>query len=246
LWNRAILARDPRLHRMEKLETAWMNGMKFFLRENTPIARGVVLCVDAPWAVSSVNQAQFWPSDFASTYGNGHVRDCLSAIVADWTTPGVLYGKPADHCTPDEVVREVWEQIKRHVNKPGKPPKLTDDLLLSWDIDPGMTLSHGHLVSSDPLTIPTVGSRPDRPDAATNVPNLLLAGDYLRGEGLVGTMEAANEAGRRAVNTLLEHASSNKERSQVFPYFRPPEWESQKQIDAERYARGQPNVYDTG
>jgi uncharacterized protein with NAD-binding domain and iron-sulfur cluster len=245
LWNRPILAADPRLRRMRRLKTAWMNGIKFFLAKNTPIARGVVLYLDAPWAVTSVNQAQFWASDFASTYGDGRAHDSLSVIVSNWSAPGVIYGKPARECTPKQVVHEVWEQLKRAVNEPGEPPKLTDDLLLSWDIDPGMRVHDHRLVSGDPLTVPTVGSRPDRPDVTTAIPNLLLAGDYLLTDWLVGTMEAANETGKRAANALLDRAGSSENPSEVVPHSRPPEWEPFKRIDEDRYRRGQPNLFDT-
>jgi hypothetical protein len=34
LWNPAILAADPQLGRMWNLDTAWMNGIMFFLREH--------------------------------------------------------------------------------------------------------------------------------------------------------------------------------------------------------------------
>jgi uncharacterized protein with NAD-binding domain and iron-sulfur cluster len=245
LMDNRILAADPTLAHMRELQTGWMNGIKFFLRDNQPIADGVMVYIDGPWAVTSVNQAQYWQADFAQTYGDGRAHDSLSAIVANWGAPGVIYGKPARECTPNQVVREVWEQIKRAVNKPGQPPKLTDDLVLSWNIDPGMTLHHGHLVSADPLTVPTVSQRLLRPDSRTAIPNLILAGDYLRLDAIVGTMEAASEGGRLAANTVLAKAGSHEMPTTVFPHFRPHEWEPLKQVDEERYRRGESNLFDT-
>jgi uncharacterized protein with NAD-binding domain and iron-sulfur cluster len=243
-WNPAILAVDPNLERMWRLETSWMNGMKFFLREDPGIAQGPVGYTDGSWAISSVHQAQFWASDFASTYGDGRVKDSFSVIVSDWTTPGLFNGKPARECTPEEIVAEVWQQIKQHVNKPGEPPRLTDDMLVSWDIDPGMIREGGRLISDDPLPMPTVGSRPDRPEPGTAVPNLMLAGDYVKSELLVGTMEQANEAGRRACNAILERSGSRESPSKVFPRYRPPEWEPLKRLDEDLYRAGRPNLFD--
>jgi uncharacterized protein with NAD-binding domain and iron-sulfur cluster len=245
LWNRQILGADPSLERMNGLQTDWMNGMKLFLGENRPLDRGVVDYADAPWALSSVNQAQFWTGDFASVYGDGRVKDSLSVVIANWHEPGIVYGKPASECTPTEVVREVWEQIKGAVNKPGQAPKLTDDLLVSWNIDPGMTLRHGHLVSEDPLVLPVVGTRPDRPDARTKIPNLVLAGDYLNTDGLIATMEGANEGGRLAANAVIDQTRSSAAPVEILPHFRPPEWEPFKQIDEQRYKQGQANLFDT-
>jgi uncharacterized protein with NAD-binding domain and iron-sulfur cluster len=244
LWSAAIIAADPKLEQMHELSVAWMNGMKLFLSENRPLAHGPIGYMDGPWAMASVNQAQFWDADFASTYGDGRVHDSLSAIVSDWSAPGVIYGKPARECTPNEIIHEVWQQIKRAANKPGEPPKLTDDLLLSWNIDPGMRLHDGHLVSGDPLNVPRVGERPYRPDVVTGIPNLLLAGDYVLTDWLVGTMEAANETGRRAANAILEKSNSAEPRAAVIRHDRLPEWAAQQEIDAVRYARGQSNVFD--
>jgi len=111
LWSKAILSADPHLGRMWNLDTAWMNGLKFFLSQERPIVRGHIFYVDSPWLVSSFSQAQFWLLDFAQTYGDGRTRESLSAIISDWTAPGVLYGKPARDCTPAEIVTEVWEQM---------------------------------------------------------------------------------------------------------------------------------------
>ncbi|MEA2224370.1 MAG: hypothetical protein QOH83_2746 [Solirubrobacteraceae bacterium] len=243
MWSPAILAADPQLARMQRLDTDWMSGMKFFLRARTPITKGTIGCADSPWAVTIVTQGQFWPVDFAATYGDGRAHDCLSAIVANWSAPGILYGKPARECSPDEVVSEVWEQIKRHVNDTGRAV-LTDDLLLSSDIDPGMLRRNGRLVCDDPLVLPSAGQRPDRPDVTTAIPNLLLAGDYLKSEAEVANMDAASYNARRAANAILDGAGSHETPAKVIGTYRPPEWEPLKRIDAQRYARGQPHVLD--
>jgi hypothetical protein len=62
------------------------------------------------------------------------------------------------------------------------------DLALSWDIDPGMLRRNGRLVSEDPLVLPSAGQRPDGPAVTTAIPNLLLAGDYLKGEAEVANV----------------------------------------------------------
>jgi uncharacterized protein with NAD-binding domain and iron-sulfur cluster len=246
LWSSHVLRADPALARMNALSTGWMNGVKFFLREKTPIVNGILNCVDAPWLIAGLSQAQFWPLDFAATYGDGSVRDCISVVVSKWTAPGVLYGKPATQCTPDEVANEVWEQIKRHVNNTGKAV-LTDELLHSWDIDNGMLRirRHGHLLSDDPLVLPAVGERAQRPDVTTKIPNLLLCGDYLHGNWEVANMECASYNARRAVNALLAQAGSNEAVCAAIEIASPPEWEPLKRIDERRYRAGQPNLLDT-
>ncbi len=66
-----------------------------------------------------LTQDQFWRDDFKATYGDGTAVDCLSVDVSNWDTPGILYGKPANRCTAEEVKNEVWAQIKAHLNDTG-------------------------------------------------------------------------------------------------------------------------------
>jgi uncharacterized protein with NAD-binding domain and iron-sulfur cluster len=245
LWTPEIVAADPQLQAMTKLDTAWMNGMKFYLRKKTPMVKsGGVLCIDSPWLLAALTQAQFWPVDFASTYGDGRTHDCISIDICRWTQPGILYGRPASECSADEIAAEVWEQIKRHVNKPNQRPVLTDDLIVTWDIDEGMLRQGGRLISDDPLILPSAGQRPDRPDVTTAIPNLFLAGDYLKSSWEVANMETASYNARRAINALLRSAGSAASPAEAIEPYRPPEWEELKRIDANRYGRGQRNLFE--
>jgi hypothetical protein len=244
LWNPAVLRAAPPLGRMSRLENSDCTGMNFFLNRNAPVARGGYQTVDAPWAPVFLNQAQFFRRSFADSYGDGSVKDCISVALASWHRPGILYGKPVPDCTPDEYAREVWAQMKSHVNKPGEPPRLTDDMLVRWQVDDGIVRRRGKLVNEQPLVIPVVGTRGDRPDVATAIPNLLLAGDYVAGEWEIGHMEAACFAGRRAANAVLDRAGSHEEFAKTIGPYRPPEWEPLKRMDENRWRRGQRNVFD--
>ncbi|MEA2231191.1 MAG: hypothetical protein QOD83_1007 [Solirubrobacteraceae bacterium] len=242
LWTRTILAADPTLAGMFELTTAWMNGIQLYLRSSPSLAHGHIACLSSPWQITGILQAQFWTGDFAATYGDGRARDCFSAIVSDWETPGVLYGKPARDCTPQEIVSEIWEQLKRHLNDVG--PALTDDLLLSFTIDPGLVRGRDGLRSEDPLVLSRVGAWKHRPEVATAIANLVLAGDYPRGQWEMANMEAANASGRAAARTLMQRAGSSEPPVRVIAPYRPPEWEALKRIDADRYKHGRPNLLD--
>ena len=68
----------------------------------------------------------------------------------------------------------------------------------------------------------TAGSWADRPEAATRIPNLVLAADYVRTYTDLATMEGANEAARRAVNAILDATGSRAPRCSVWPLREPP------------------------
>lgn len=74
------------------------------------------------------------------------------------------------------------------------------------------------LFNAEPLLINRAGTRKYRPDACTSVPNLFLAADYVKTETDLACMEGANEAARRAVNGILEAASSREARCDIWPF----------------------------
>lgn len=238
-----VLAADPRLERTRRLRTDWMNGLMFYLRRRLPLTPGHVNYVDSSWAITSISQAQFWQRDFRD-YGDGTVVECLSTIISDWVSAGTVNGKRAKDCTPDEIARETWAQIKAHLNDTGETT-LTDDLLHSWFLDPAITGSGTpHVANDEPLFIQNVGSWADRPESTTAIRNLFLAGDWVRTDINVTTMEGANEGARQAVNALLDAAGSVAPRCSLRGLFRPPEFEHLKSVDRARYREQQPNLFD--
>jgi uncharacterized protein with NAD-binding domain and iron-sulfur cluster len=251
LWTDEIRRADGRLERMDALETEWMSGVQFYLSERTDVAPGTVGYVDSPWAISSVSQAQFWGStELVREYGDGDVRDCLSAVASNWDRAGVVFGKPARSLHPRGIAREIWEQMKSHVNDMGDNV-LRDELIVRWHLDPAIRyrrLRHGGTrstpTSREPLFVNTVGSWYDRPEAVTAIDNLFLAGDYVRTSFDATSMECANESARRAVNGLLRAASSQADPARVFTRYRPPELAELRRIDARRYREGQPHLFD--
>ena len=244
LWSPEILRADPALAQMSGLSVTWYSGISYFLREQAHILDGIVICGDSPWAGTFITQAQYWPVDFAKTYGDGTVHDKLSAVVADWTTPGVKYPRTPRELTPRQLALDMWEQVKQHVNNPGQATALTDEMLHSWQIDPGLLRRRGRWINEDPLGLPTVDSDRYRPQARTRIDNLMLCGDYLKSSWEVTNMETACYNGRRAARAVLEAANSRETPIQAIEPWKPPEMEPLKRIDEDRYRRGQPNLFD--
>jgi hypothetical protein len=59
-------------------------------------------------------------------------------------------------------------------------------------------------------------------------------------------MDGANAAARAAVNALLERADSKAARVTTFARYTAPEFRAAKELDAQRYAQGLPNLLDAG
>ena len=221
-----LKALAPSLANLTKLTTAWMNGIQFYLAQDVPLDFGHTLYADSPWALTSVSQRQFWTPGRLANYGSGQIGGILSVDISDWGTPGILYGKDAMQCTAAEVKDEVWAQMKAHLNI-GGAEILRDENLVSWSLDPDIQFPNPSAVTNlEPLLINTAGSLQYRPDATTEIPNLLLASDYVKTYTDLACMEGANEAARRSVNGILDHSGVSAAQAQVWPlqepeYFKP-------------------------
>lgn len=163
-------------------------------------------------------------------------------------TPGIVYHQPAKNLTPRQIAAECYAQIKEHLNKADQPAMLTDAMLHSWFLDPAIRPVAGagaqRVLNDTPLFIQHPGEWAERPDSRTAIPNLFLAGDWVRTNINVTTMEGANEAGRRAANALLDAAGSTASPAGLWSLYVPPEYESFRSIDRELYRQGRPNPWD--
>ena len=216
-----------------------MNGIQFYLTEDVPIAHGHTIYIDSPWALTSVSQAQFWRHLGLSDFGDGRVKGIISVDISDWEEKG-LNGKAAKDCTSEEIKNEVWEQLKRSLNY-SDALLLRDDQLLRWSVDPDIRRGQdGVATNEEPLLVNLVDTWKLRPEAVTRIPNLFLASDYVRTFTDLATMEAANEAARRAVNGILDAAGAVAPRCGIWDLYEPEVFMPWRQLDAIRFAQGLP------
>lgn len=239
-----MLTIDPTLGSLRQLAScvAWMNGVQLYLRQDVPIVRGHEMFLDTAWALTSISQAQFWPTfDFAA-HGDGQVRGILSVDVSDWNTPGILYHRPARNCSREEIALEVWAQLKASLNV-GGTDLLEDANLHSWFVDPDIydvKNNPNTEANAEPLLVNLVNTWSLRPEAHTLIPNLFLASDYVRTFTDLATMEGANEAARRAVNAIIDATGSNASYCTVWPLTEPDVLTAWRLHDLRRYNRGLP------
>jgi hypothetical protein len=233
-----IVRADPSLANIFPLSrnTAWMNGIQFYLDEDVPIGRGHEIYLDSPWALTSISQAQFWSDVDLSRFGDGNIRGVISVDISDWNTPG-LNGKPARECARREIRDEVWDQLKRSLNVQGANV-LEDEDLVHWYLD--LDIDPLFKADAEPLFVNLVDTWRLRPRAVTAIPNLFLASDYVQTFTDLATMEAANEAARRAVNGILEHSGSDAPPCRLWDLHEPELLEPWRANDRVRYRQGLP------
>lgn len=241
LINEDIIESDCKLGYIKELAKSveWMTGLQFYLNEAVTVTRGHVLYTDSPWALTSISQLQFWNDFDISKYGNGEVKEILSVDLSDWNTIG-LNGKKAKDCTKEEIIEEVWNQLKRSLNVDGKII-LTDEMRVAYYMDNNIEFPEPNKpYNTEPLLVNKINTWALRPEAHTNIQNMLLASDYVRTNTDLATMESANEAARRAVNTIITKTKVKKPYCQIWDLEEPLWLEPFKLIDHIRFNKGLP------
>lgn len=255
------LCENPNFDSIAKLScnVAWMNGAQFYLLSDAPICNGHVIYIDAPWALTSVSQHQFWPDVDLSQYGDGKVKGILSVDISEWGEPG-LNGKSARDCTREEIKTEVWAQLQRSLNTGGQMV-LRDEDLHDWSLDSDIVFDEEHAQGElachapqtlsaqsssiktknrEPLLVNLINTWQLRPKAYTAIENLYLASDYVQTFTDLATMEGANEAARRATNAIIDAAGVSVAPCQLWQLHEPNILMSMRAHDSARHELGLP------
>ena len=242
-----MIDQDPGLAGLRHLAdecVEWMNGILFYLDQDVPIIHGHTIYIDSPWALTSISQPQFWSRYAPENHGDGLSRGVLSVDISDWHTLGPMVGKPARECSPDEIRAEVWSQLQNHLND---TQHTLPDTYRDWFLDPAITFdpTSGLNHNAEPLLINKIDTWRLRPEATSRIPNLFLASDYVRTHTDLATMEAANEAARRAVNGILRATRSLKCRCRLWAFDEPAFFWPGRALDRARWSMGLPNLHDS-
>ena len=72
----------------------------------------------------------------------------------------------------------------------------------------------------------------------------MLASDYVRTYTDLASMEGANEAARRAVNTILLRSGSTAGPVQTWPLTEPARFDAWKKLDERLYQHGKPHLFE--
>ena len=118
-----------------------MTGMQFYLKSPlacVPPDLGHALYVDTEWALTSIEQSNFWraPFDDFGRWGAGNIRVVWSIDVSDWLTayPG---GADADHCKRQQLRKYTLAQLARSLNGDGIQ-RFDTASVVAWNLDSAM------------------------------------------------------------------------------------------------------------
>ncbi len=205
-----VLKADPSLASVFDLKTRWMNGIVVGLagEVDPPMPMGHVLCLGSEWALTMVDQSKFWSDEHLKGV-LPRWKTLLSIDISDWNSPG-RHGLPAKWPpTRQGLLDDMWLQLQSHLPELAQhvPANYNLDFDIRYDTNDGqggrVPIARKR-TNDEPLLINTPNSWSSRPQAPTSLPNLFIAGDFAQSYTNFASMEAANEAARRAVNGLLD------------------------------------------
>jgi NAD(P)-binding Rossmann-like domain len=204
-----LLDLDGSLATIFELKTRWMNGIVIGLPAelDPPLPKGHILCLSSEWALTLVDQSKFWSDEHLKNI-RARWKTLLSVDISDWEKPG-RNGLPAKWPPTPDLLEDLWSQLKDHLPElHGHDPahyNLDFDIRYNPSEPPAagrVEIAHKR-TNDEPLLINTPESWDKRPTGKTSIANLFIAGDFAQTYTNFASMEAANEAARRAANALV-------------------------------------------
>lgn len=194
-----------------------LTGIQYYFRQLVRVGHGRFTLPDAPWGITGVGQAYIWQRRPSLTRGYiGQLSVDIANLYAPYAEGNGLTRKTAWQSSAGKIAFAVWDQIVAsasrdyatrvampryfqidrglHFGGPEDTCQVNENMLMinlpgKWQARPGIRL--------DSTGRPSIGY------TVSNV-RWVMAGTYMATTTRLTTMEAANESGRQAVNTILE------------------------------------------
>ena len=205
----------------------------------------VVMLFDTPWGIMYRPEGPLW--DIPLGQGAARPGDLLSVGIGVWHRKGLLYNKTAYECTEQEIVQEVWEQMKSscgHMKhfKTDAGKTMDEIKYTSYNIWPSFSFSaqRGGLDTWEPKFSNNISTLALRPcTIEPSLTNLVHANAYTKTDNNLYNMDSAAEAGVRAANYILQ----KRARADYEKYISPNRfWSFIHKIDRRLLSRGRSNI----
>ena len=200
--------------------------------------------IDSPWDIVILQYDKVYDevklcNDIPEVKGGWSVAVCTAYV------PGIVYGKPFNRCSYDEMVVEMWQQIyncntlqQKIYDENGYT--LEKEMVIKWSpMWPSYSFDGEMLRTFEPKFTNNVGTGALRPSYRTHIPNLFISTAYIKETIDIFSMEAAAIAGKHVSNAINDNVSHPTIRTRpiIFLPFR--------SIDDLMFRYGLPNIGPT-
>lgn len=168
----------------------------------------IVILPDTAWTLMFRPEGPLW--DVPLGKGKCPPAEVLAMGIGAWYQKGILYGKPARDCTEEELINEVWAQMKQSTGlmkhfKTDNHLTLNDIHYSSFNTWYSFSYDHerGKFDTWEPKFSNNVGTVALRPSTCQqDLTNLIHANAYTKTDANIFNMDSAAEAGIRAANFI--------------------------------------------
>ena len=204
------------------------------------LSNNAFLIIDSPWDLIVLQYDKIYIDTYLCTK-IPNVKSAWSITVCTAYIPGIMFNKPFNQCSYEEITTEIWQQIIR--NKTFKKIFnqynnfiLTTNNIIQWSpLWPTYHFNNSHLTTTEPKFTNNAGTYSLRPNYLTHINNLYIATAYIKETIDVFSMEGACIAGK-----LVANAISKKSYPPSIPK-RPSLFSPLRSFDAIAYKFGLPN-----
>ncbi len=224
--------------------TSWMTGAQFYLTEDVPLVEGHIFFPSTPWALTAISQAQFWNRGARSmnTFGDGRLKGILSVDISHCEAPDEDGVRLIDETTREGILKRTLRQLVQSLDS--STGALLERSVFAAHLDDELKAGPDGVQNSARLLIHPPGSRFARPEANSGLANLFLAGDYLRTEVDLASMEGANESGRRAALCALNRLELDGSHVKFFEHGSLKRFTALRKVDELAWKLGKPHPFD--
>lgn len=165
--------------------------------------------VDSAWDITILQYDKVYKDtqlcgNIPEAKGGWSVAACTAYI------PGIVFGKPLNQCTYDEIIIELWEQMYRSpelqkIIKKNNGYYLEPYMVIKWSpMWPTYFFDEtdGKLKTSEPKFTNNAGTYQLRPSYKTPIDNLFISTAYIKETMDIFSMEAAAIAGRYVASAI--------------------------------------------
>jgi hypothetical protein len=167
--------------------------------------RSAFVLSDSEFNITLFAEEQVWDKD--QDLGED-VKSLWTGTICVGTVPGRLYGVDVEHCTKEQFVAEIKDQILRCeslnelIKKANDGKELKDFPIERIQVWHEWSFSKDGIQPKQPKWVTSFNTQPYIPTQATPVKNLILAGAHTKTDADIWSIEGAVESGRRAANLI--------------------------------------------
>ncbi len=203
------------------------------------------MVVDSPWDLIVLQYDKIYKN--VKLCKNIPAKGGWSIAVCTAYIPGILYNKPFNQCTYEEIKEEIWAQLmnsqelRKEIRK-NNNFDLSKDMIVHWSpMWPTFRFKDGKVQTTEPKFTNNIGNIALRPSFKTPLDNMYISTAYIKETIDIFSMEAACIAGKRVAKDIAgREGLNNNIDPTIWP--RPFVFYPFRKIDEVSYGLGLPNM----